>query len=90
MSTEETIHTCDCCDYEGPVSRFYQGGKPIDLGVVGSKVILVLCMLCANTKVSSLARYPDYHSTDLMNTLKTICKVGNLILDEIQNGNQGG
>lgn len=42
------------------------------------------CGLCAGTETSSMSRYTSLHSHDVIKTTKTICYVGNAILDALR------
>ena len=65
------IKECSCCRYETEVQEYEKDNK--------EKVNL--CDLCAGTITSRLNEYINSHDT--VELMKTICYVGNAILDAI-------
>lgn len=81
----EKLEKCDCCGYETTALEFYD--PP---GFVGqnSKILWPkgkwLCWLCAATPASTHADYMMLYDGEHVDTLRTICYVGNVILAAIR------
>lgn len=74
----EKPEECDCCQYETPNLKSYRPN-------VGSWNMSErwLCALCAGTMVSTWDGYRQQHDYGILQAMKTICYVGNAILDRL-------
>jgi hypothetical protein len=78
MTDREKPEECDCCQYETDALESYRSHSQAD----GRW----LCALCAGTTTSTCDEYPENHDPDKVEIIKTICYVGNAILDALKKG----
>lgn len=75
MGKKEIVGECDSCHYHTTLeeyeSQLIPKGKP-----------KLLCFLCANTAAGTAIDYPNFYPDK--NTMRTVCFVGNVILDAIK------
>lgn len=74
----EKPEECDCCDYETAALESY---RP-NVGARSQRERW-LCRLCAGTMTSTYDEYPEQHDHDALALMKTVCYVGNAILDAL-------
>lgn len=73
---------CQCCGYPSKfLTRFdnLHGDRNAPSGSTQW-----YCSLCAGTETSHMSRYTSLHDPNVIRTTKTICYVGNAILDAIR------
>lgn len=76
----EKPEDCDSCHYETPrLTRYADRVAAISMG----GRVLWLCPLCAETLAGNAARWPEQYR-DRGDVLRTICYVGNVILDTLK------
>lgn len=76
--------TCDCCRYPAKDLRPIgadDAGPDDGTRLEGSRTIL--CGICAGTKASKWHEYRRSHGTETMELMRTICYIGNKVIDEI-------
>ncbi len=75
--------SCDCCGF-GPDVELENYPRRGSMAQDGSSK--ELCCLCAATHAGSAIDFPQQYAPNVIDTLKTICYVGNVILAEIRKG----
>lgn len=72
---------CDCCGFEGVMVKPYDIRRGAPMGsALGKKW---LCALCAGTMTGNAHEYPEQYGRE-GEVMKTICYVGNAILQTIR------
>lgn len=76
--------TCDCCDYPSEYLTRYDNMHGRDTPPEG--VTVWYCGLCAGTETSSMDRYlgPDADDRRMFKVMRTMCYIGNGIIDAIR------
>jgi hypothetical protein len=67
---------CDACHYETTVKEYPVG--PWKPGVMKR-----LCALCSGTHMGTTVGNPGAYPSDVVTVMRTICYVGNVLLDAI-------
>ena len=84
MTAEEKPPECYSCGFETKAIKSYRRSREIatanEKSIDGG--VKWLCFLCASTLAGNAYEYPDLYPDS--NTLKTICYVGNVILDKLK------
>jgi hypothetical protein len=68
--------TCDCCGYPASPLHYREYADGSDYQN--------LCDLCRETSAGRLNEDPHFKRGDMMDLFRTVCYVGNTILEEIQ------
>lgn len=77
--TRDKPEECDCCQYPTAALGSYRSAV-----MAKSKETRWLCRLCAGTMTSTYDEYPQQHDSDALQLMKTVCYVGNAVLDAIR------
>lgn len=81
MNERPKPDTCDCCDYPSEYLTRYDNMYGNE-GPEGQTYWY--CGLCAGTETSAISRYRRPDNTDVFKVMRTICYVGNGIIDAIR------
>jgi ribosomal protein L37AE/L43A len=78
-NSKDVVTNCHSCGFKTMSLRAYRASE---LGSRKHNTHMWLCLLCASTLTGNAYEYPDQY--DNADVLKTICFVGNTILEEIR------
>ena len=84
MAEPENPGECGCCNFETNDLKFYD--KRDHPGP--KKESLWLCELCAGTMASTMREDPLRYVPGLVSIVRSICYVGNAIIEEVRNRNK--
>lgn len=77
---------CECCGYPSKFLTRYEHLHGDRMNPNGGTCWY--CGLCAGTETSSTSRYPSLHTPDVIRNMKTMCYIGNAIIDAIREKSQ--
>jgi hypothetical protein len=78
---EDETPECDCCHYPASDLAKYEAHDVLSRAKGENKL---LCRLCSHTMTSVYQEYTNLYSSDTTEIMKTICHVGNAIIDAIK------